>query len=114
LPFASARAILAAVGMERSIMSSIAKRMQIPKMRAAYISAFENLLTVRPDLELTQKAALDEDFVRRLFARIELYGMKDFDLSSIHCTITAAQLGIPNTQAGWDNFLNARQTGSLL
>lgn len=95
-------------------MSSIASKMQVPKMRTAYINAFENILTVKPDLELTQRAALDEDFMRRFFAHIEMYGVERADLDTIHFKITAAKLGISNSRGGWDNFLAAKQTASLL
>lgn len=95
-------------------MSQISYRMQLPKMRAAYITAFENLLSVKPDLELTQKAALDKEFMQRFFAHIELYGVERVDLTSIHMKITAAQLGITNTYGGWEQFLAAKQSGALL
>jgi len=89
--------------------------MQLPKMQAAYKAAFQNLLSVKPELELTQRAALDPDFMRRFFSHIELHGVNGCDLESIHFRITAAQLGIPNNLAGWQKFLNAKpQGGSLL
>jgi hypothetical protein len=95
-------------------MSSVAVKMQLPKMRVAYIRAFEGLLAVKPELELTQRSALDEDFMRRFFAHIEEHGIEQCDLDTVHFKITAAQLGIMNTRAGWENFLNARGSRSLL
>lgn len=95
-------------------MSSLINKAQLQKMQRAYQTAFENLLSVKPDLELTQKAALDEDFQRRFFANIELYGVERVDLESIHMRITAAQLGIINNRLGWDNFFKGKQSGALL
>lgn len=95
-------------------MNAIATRMQVPKMRAAYIAAFENLLTEKPDLELTQRAALEPEFMHRFFQHIELYGVERVDLTSVHMRVTAAQLGIPNTYGAWEQFLNAKQSGALL
>lgn len=95
-------------------MNEVVRGMQVPKMRAAYIAAFENLLTVKPDLELTQKAALEPEFVDRFFRHIQLHGVEQVDLTSIHMRITAAQLGIVNNYGSWDKFLNAKPSGSLL
>jgi hypothetical protein len=95
-------------------MSSIANKMQVQKMRQAYVKAWENILMVDPGLELTQKSALDEDYMRRLFAHIEIKGMQEFDLDSPHARITAAQLGILNTPGGWENFLAGKRSNSLL
>lgn len=95
-------------------MSSVVNRMQVQKMRTAYIAAWEEILMVEPGLELTQKAALNEDFMRRMFASIELTGMNQYDLSSPHARITAAKLGILNTAAGWENFLDGKRGGSLI
>lgn len=95
-------------------MASLINMAQLQKMRRAYVAAFENLLLIKPDLELTQKNALDEDFQRRFFLHIEKNGVESIDLDSMHMRLTAAQLSIDNTRAGWKNFFENRQTGALL
>lgn len=95
-------------------MTSVINKMQLQKMQRAYRTAFENLLLVKPDLELTQKAALDEDFMRRFFAHIEMYGVAKADLDSLHFRITAAQLEISNSPIGWENFFKGKNNRSLL
>ena len=87
------------------------------RMKRALQTAFEGLLSVAPELELTRRQWLDEDRQRRFFARIELRGVEpDWDFSAVVFKITAAQLGIMNTRVGWENFLYARKvkSGTLL
>lgn len=88
----------------------------LQRMRNAYKKAFEGLLLVAPELELTQRNALEENFMRRFFARIELRGVEpDWDLNAVAFKITAAKLGIVNSRRGWEDFLyNRRTTGTML
>lgn len=96
-------------------MSTIKNKQQVQKMQVAYISAWENILSVKPQWELTQAGALEENYMRRFFAHIELYGVERCDIEAPHFVITAAQLGIVNTFSGWDRFLNGQSpVGSLL
>jgi hypothetical protein len=89
---------------------------QLSKLKTAYKRAFEDLLMVAPELELVQKSALNEDYMRRFFARIECGGLANADFEAVHFRITSAKLGILNNRHAWEMFLSGKQQkkGSLL
>lgn len=86
----------------------------VPKMRAAYTEVWRDILMHRPDLEITQRRMLDEDFMRRLFTHIEMHGVVNCDLESLSFRLMAAKLGVHNSQIGWKRFIEGPPKGGLL
>lgn len=84
------------------------------KMREAYIAGWENILTIRPDLEHTQQRMLDQEFMRRFFTHIEMKGVVECDLENISFRLMAARLGVHNTQIGWKLFIEGTPKGGSL
>jgi hypothetical protein len=91
---------------------SIKNQMALRRMREVYTEAFEDLLMVRPDLELTRERALDPAFMSRFFGRIEREGIHEgnANLDTIHFKLMASKLGIINSHPIWHQYLNGNNS----